>query len=127
MTLRLKWYGAKVKDVERKGTARGLMLGAEHVLEEANRIVPFEDGDLEKSGHPWPPEQVGLVGGEGMQAAVTYDTPYAVDQHETLTYHHDSVGGQPKQAKYLETPINDAGVKAKVEYLIAREIKAALG
>jgi hypothetical protein len=123
MTLHLKWYGEKAKDSERAGTARGLMLGAEHVLEEANRIVPIEDGDLLRSGHPWPPEQVGLVGGEGMQAAVTYDTPYAVRQHEELDYHHD-VG---RKAKYLETPINDAGVKAKVEELIAREIKAALG
>jgi len=124
MTLtKVIWHGAKVKDAERRGTGRGLYLGAEHVLEEANRIVPFEDGDLERSGHAWPPEQVGLVGGEGMQTAVTYDTPYAVDQHEELDYQHD----EGRQAKYLETPINDAGVRSKVEELIAREIKAALG
>jgi hypothetical protein len=115
------------KAAARKGTERGLYLGAEHVLEEANRIVPIEDSDLLKSGHAWPPDQVGFAGGEGMQAAVTYDTPYAVRQHEELGYHHDTVGGQPKQAKYLETPINDGGVKRKVEELIAREIKQALG
>ena len=48
MTLHLKWYGAKVKDSERAGTARGLMLGAEHVLEEANRIVPIEESTMLK-------------------------------------------------------------------------------
>lgn len=128
MTLtRVVWHGAKVKDAERRGTARGLYLGAEHVLEEANRIVPIEDSDLLKSGHAWPPDQVGIVGGSGMQTAVTYDTPYAVDQHEKLEYHHDIVNGHQRQAKYLEQPINDAGVKRKVEELIAREIKRALG
>lgn len=123
MTLRLKWYGAEAKSAAREGTARGLMLGAEHVLEESNRIVPIEVGTpgLLSSGHPWPPEQVGIVGGSGMQAAVTYDTPYAVVQHENLTYRHDA----GHTAKYLENTINDAGVKRKVEDLIAREIKAA--
>lgn len=116
MTLHLKWYGAKVKDSERKGAARGLMLGAEHVLQEANLIVPIEEGTLERSGVASSDESV-------LQAAVSYDTPYSVVQHENLTFHHDA----GRQAKYLETPINDAGVKRKVEELIAREIKAALG
>lgn len=122
---RVVWHGTKIKDAERRGAARGLMLGAEHVLEEANRIVPIEVGTpgLLSSGHAWPPDQVGHVGGEGLQSAVTYDTPYAVIQHENLTFHHDA----GHTAKYLENTINDAGVKRDVEELIAREIKRELG
>lgn len=124
MTLnRLVWHGARVKDAERAGTARGLMLGAENVLEKSNRIVPIDESTLLKSGHPWPPEQIGFVGGEGMQSAVTYDTPYACRQHEELTWHHQGNG----QAKYLEQTIDDDSVKREVEELIAREIKATLG
>jgi hypothetical protein len=137
----LKWYGAKAKDAERKGAARGLMLGAEHVLEEANRIVPIEEGTLARSGvasveggssrvevggpdgGPFSLVRKGGTTGDVPKAAVTYDTPYAVRQHEELDYHHDA----GRQAKYLETPINDSGVKRKVEELIAREIKRQLG
>ena len=116
MTMTVKWYGDKAKGAVHRGAARGLMLGAEHVLQEANILVPIEEGTLLRSG-------VASSDESALQAAVSYDTPYAVRQHEELDYHHD-VG---RQAKYLETPINDAGVKRKVEDLIAREIKRALG
>ena len=116
MTLRLKWYGPKVKDAERRGAAHGLYLGAEHVGEESDRVAPIEEGTMIRS------KDVSVDEGE-LVAAVSYDTVYAVVQHEDLTFHHDA----GRQAKYLETPINDAGVKRKVEELIAREIKAALG
>jgi hypothetical protein len=121
MTLHMKWYGDKAQALARKGAARGLQLGAEHVLEEANRIVPIDESTLLKSGHAWPPSQVGHVGGAGLQAAVTYDTPYAVRQHEELTWRHDA----GRQAKYLEQPINTE--KPAVETLIAREVKRELG
>lgn len=117
MTLtRVIWHGAEATAAERRGAARGLYLGAEHVLEEANRIVPIEEHTLQASG-------VASADEGALQAAVSYDTPYAVVQHEELDYQHD----EGRQAKYLETPINDAGVRSKVEELIAREIKAALG
>lgn len=117
MTLtRVTWHGAKAKADERRGAARGLMLGAEHVLEEAKRIVPIEEKTLKDSGVP-------SVDEGSLRAAVSFDTPYAVRQHEELDYHHDA----GRQAKFLEQPITDAGVKRKVEDLIAREIKRELG
>jgi hypothetical protein len=113
MTL-VKWYGAKAKDAAKKGAARGLMLGAEHLLEEANRIVPIEEGTLLRSG-------VTSLDEGAMRAAVSYDTPYSVVQHEDLTMSHDA----GRQAKYLEQPL--ASERGKIQDLIAREIKAALG
>lgn len=112
----VKWYGDRAKAAVRKGAARGLELGAEHVLEEANRIVPIENGDLERSG-------VASVDESALQAAVSYDTPYAVRQHEELDYQHD----EGRQAKYLETALDAAKADGTVEELIAREVRRALG
>ena len=113
MTQTLRWYGPQVKAKTRRGAARGLYLWAEHVLEEATRIVPLQEGTLERSG-------VASVDDSALRAAVSYDTPYACRQHEDLTLQHP----RGRQAKYLETPLNaskDKGMK-----LVQREIKAAL-
>ena len=114
MTLRIDWHGPKVKAEARRGAARGLLLGAMHVEEESKRIVPFEEGTLAR-------QTIVSVDEAALRAAVSYDTPYAVRQHEELTYQHDA----GRQAKYLETPLNSEG--AKVAALIAREIKQELG
>lgn len=110
----VKWYGAKAKAEAHRGAARGLYLGAEHILEEANRIVPIEEGTLLRSG-------VASMDEGQLRAAVSYDTPYAVRQHEEMSYEHDA----GRQAKYLEQPINSE--RGKVTELIAREIKRELG
>ncbi len=124
MTLVMKWYGPQVEARAKAGAARGLHLWAEHVLEESTRVVPVapsEGGTLRDSGHAWDTDSVGWVGGErGQQAAVSYDTVYAVKQHEELGYRH-SAG---KTAKYLEVPLN-ASQKAGPA-LVAREVKKAL-
>jgi hypothetical protein len=75
--------------------ARGLELGAEHVLGEAKRRVPIEEHILEESG------AVSMDRAD-LKAAITFDTPYAVYQHEDLTLKHDA----GREAKYLETAIN---------------------
>jgi hypothetical protein len=113
MTVSTKWYGAKVKAEERVGAARGLLLAAEHILEESKRIVPLLEGTLERSG-------VASVDAGALRAAVSYDTPYAVYQHEGLDFAHPN----GRQAKYLEQPLNSE--RGVVQDLIAREIKAAL-
>ncbi len=113
MSMTVKWYGAKAKAAERKGAARGLYLGAEHVLESSKRIVPIEESTLSSSG-------VASMDEGALKAAVSFDTVYAVIQHEALDYQHDA----GRQAKYLEQPLNSE--RGAVEALIAREIKAAL-
>ncbi|CAL9503946.1 minor capsid protein [Streptomyces sp. enrichment culture] len=76
----------------RRLAGEGLERGLEHVLGEARRIVPLEEGTLERSGR---------VVRDGLNGAVTFDTVYAVRQHEELTWKH--LPG--RQAKYLETPM----------------------
>jgi hypothetical protein len=68
MTL-VKWYGAKASEGAKRGAARGRRLGAEHVLEEANRVVPIEEATLLRSG-------VASVDEGGLRGAVSFDTPY---------------------------------------------------
>ena len=114
MTMTVKWYGAKASAAEKRGAARGLYLWAEHVLEEAVRVVPLQEGTLMRSG-------VASSDPGALRAAVSFDTIYAVYQHEGLDFNHP----RGRQAKYLESPLNAS--KAKGQALVAREIKRALG
>jgi hypothetical protein len=75
--------------------ADGLFLATEHVLQVSNESVPLEEGTLERSG-------VASVDREKLRGAISYDTPYAVRQHEDLDAQHDS----GRTAKYLENAMN---------------------
>ena len=68
----------------------GLRYAVEHLLTEANKRVPHDEGTLERSGS---------ASTEGRRGAVSYDTPYAVRQHEDLDQRHDGKG----EAKWLES------------------------
>lgn len=114
MSMRVKWYGEKVSGKAKDAAASGLHKAAEHVLEQANRLVPIEEGTLLRSG-------VASSDAGQLKAAVSYDTPYAVRQHEELSYSHD----EGRQAKYLEQPLDSE--RGEIERIIAREIKNALG
>ena len=113
LTSKVKWNGAQLQDAAMRGAQRGLYLWAEHVLEESGRLVPHQEGTLERSGVAHKPRA-----GE-LQAAVSYDTPYAVRQHEETTYRHP----HGRQAKYLETAVNQSQ-RVGLE-LVGREIRKA--
>lgn len=87
---------------------RALLQAAEHVLDESNRLVPHETGDLERSGQ---------ANAEGGRAIVSYESPYAVRQHEELGYRHDA----GRSAKYLEKGAMLAA--PVVEDIVARELR----
>lgn len=76
------------------GAAKGLVLSTEHLLQVARTKVPHDEGTLERSGQA-DVDKASLTG------AVSFDTPYAVRQHEDMTLRHE--GG--RQAKYLETTL----------------------
>lgn len=63
-----------------EGKLQGLRIGGEHVLGVSNEQVPHEDGDLERSGAVSQDEATGLT-------AISYDTDYAVVQHEVPMQH----------------------------------------
>lgn len=112
--VRLDWHGARVREAEHAGAVKGLRKAAEHLLGESRQQVPLEEATLERSGTT-------SVDAGQLQAAVSYDTPYAVRQHEELTYRHDA----GRKAKYLEDPFRDQ--MDTMRDLIAADIRRSLG
>lgn len=110
---RLRWNGAAALRGTRAGAIRGLRIASEHVLTESRKRVPIEEATLERSG-------VATVDEATLTAAVSYDTPYAVRQHEELTYRHDA----GRTAKYLEGPLTEQA--ATVAAIIAAQLRRSL-
>ncbi|MEU4225805.1 hypothetical protein AB0F17_16045 [Nonomuraea sp. NPDC026600] len=109
----LKLNIAAIKTAERNGAVQGLKKGTEHLLQKSRELVPHEEGTLERSG-------TASVDEATLQGAVSFDTPYAVRQHEEITWQHD----EGRSAKYLEGPMTtEAGV---IGDIIAAEIRRSL-
>lgn len=101
----MKWDNSKAEAIVRTGGASAVRDCANLLLDESRKQVPVDIGTLSRSG---------MVSAEGLQATVSYDTPYAVVQHEKLSLRHQ----RGRKAKYLEDPCNDPALKAKMmEYL----------
>jgi hypothetical protein len=110
---RLRFHGVAVHRELRTAAARGLLLAAEHVLGESQQVVPLDEGPLMQSG-------TASVDESSLTAMVSYDTPYAVPQHERLDFRH----APGRTAKYLEGPLN--ANRNEVLALIAAQMRRAL-
>lgn len=110
---RLNWNGAAAMRGTRAGAVRGLRIAAEHVLAESRKVVPIEEATLERSG-------VATVDETHLTAAVSYDTPYAIRQHEEMNYRHDA----GRSAKYLERPLTEQA--DNVAAIIAAQLRRSL-
>lgn len=109
-TLDVGPINAKVAEV----AADALFEGGELILSEADTRVPIEEGTLSRSGHVSEDRP-------NLKVAVSYDTPYAVVQHEEMSFQHD--GG--REAKFLENAINAR--LQDVRNHIAARIRGAIG
>lgn len=109
----LHWGGKAAEDALRGAAAEGLRLAAEHLLQASRERVPIEEGTLERSGTV-------TVDEAALQAAVSYDTPYAVRQHEDMSLRHDA----GRHAKYLEGPARSEA--DTMQDIIAARIRRAL-
>lgn len=93
---RMTWNGRRMwTRTGRRRAAGGLQQALEHVLNESNKIVPLDEGTLQRSGTT-------SINATTLTGTVSYDTPYAVRQHEEVTWRH----APGRQAKYLETAVN---------------------
>lgn len=113
----MSWSAAQIQlnlrraaERKRDAAAAGLGLAAEHVLQVSRTRVPIEEGTLERSGATH-------LDGDNLRAFVSYDTPYAVRQHEDLTLAHDA----GRSAKYLESALT--GERRQVRQIIAATIR----
>lgn len=109
----LKLNVGKIQKAERAAAVLGLRRAAEHLLQVSREQVPIEEGTLERSG-------VASVDEHDLRAAVSYDTPYAVRQHEDLTLRHD----EGRKAKYLEEPMDTE--RGTMLDIVAAEIRRSL-
>lgn len=89
----MSWHGREVKDRTRAGAVEGLRLAADHLLAESRAIAPIDEGTLIRSGEA-------SVDAPALKAAVSYNTVYAVRQHEELDWRHEP----GRAAKYLQLP-----------------------
>lgn len=110
---RIRWNGAAAAGAIRAAAVRGARLGAEHLLEVSRQRVPIEEGTLERSG-------IATVDEASATAVVSYDTPYAVRQHEDLTLRHD----EGRTGKYLEDPLREEA--DTIQRIIAAQVRRAL-
>jgi hypothetical protein len=73
----VEWRGKAATAAAKRGAIRGLQLSTELLLGEAVKIVPLEEATLQDSGKA-------TVDEEKLEGKVTFETPYAVVQHERL-------------------------------------------
>lgn len=109
----IRWDGDAALAHIRAAAVRGVRVGGEHLLQVSRERVPIEEATLERSG-------VVSVDESSMTSAVSYDTPYAVRQHEELSYRHDP----GRTAKYLEGPLREE--KDTILAIIAAQVRRAL-
>ena len=91
---------------------KGIFKACDHLAAESKKQVPLDQGTLKMSCKVSQTD-------DGKTGCVSYDTPYAVIQHEVLWYNHQ----RGRKAKYLEDPINDPVVQADMNTLMANEFK----
>lgn len=108
----VKWFGQQIYGNVHKAAEAALFEGAEHILEESGRLVPHDTGMLQDSGET-------DIDARKLEATISYDTPYAVKQHEDTTLNHPN----GRQAKYLETAFNQR--EDEVQKQIAKAIEDA--
>ncbi len=98
----------------RRGAAVGVQVAAHDLLAQSVPLAPLDLGDLRRSGSVDGPR----TDGNRVLAVVGYGEPYAVVQHENLSFHHDE-----GQAKYLEEPARRNAERYATE--ITRRIREA--
>lgn len=118
---RVKWHGDEAKVTAQLAGMKALYEGGEAVLTKSQEEVPHATGTLQRSG------TVTKVPSE-LAVYISYNTPYAVRQHEDLNLRHPDprspLSTPGRKAKYLEDPFNR--LKGKIRRLVELRIKKAL-
>ena len=101
-----------IKDVTKQCSRRGTWAALDYLAARSKEQVPLDKGPLKNSCYV-------DVEPDGSAGTVSYDTPYAVVQHETLWYQHQ----RGRKAKYLEDPCNDPKITAQMALLMKQEFE----
>lgn len=96
-----------------KAAIKGMKVTAQNILGESKKIVPVDTHTLQESGHI-KTDTIKQI------TTISYNTPYALKQHEDPNLNHPKGG----EAKYLEKPFNEK--KGELEINIGNEIHKVL-
>jgi hypothetical protein len=113
----LTWRGDEAIRRMREGAAIGLTRAARALAAESDARVPVDSTDLRRS------RGVHEATPDSLISAVTYNTPYAVIQHERLDFNHPQTHNPGAQAKFLERPAME--LHDKLMGVVAAEIRRA--
>lgn len=116
LDVKVKFDKALIKSAVKGASEAGTHAALDHLATVSKNQVPIDTGALKASCAV-------QVGAGGTSGAVSYDTPYAIIQHEATGYSHPKGG----KSKYLEDPANDGSVQAQMRELMAREFRSKLG
>lgn len=108
-TFRLTLNKTKIHSVVKNGSKKGLHDALDHLAAVSKEQVPLDQGPLKNSCYV-------DVASDGKSGTVSYDTPYAVVQHEHTEFQHQN----GRKAKYLEDPVNDSAVLSEMETLLKK-------
>lgn len=107
---------AKISRITAQCTKKGTWSALDHLAAVSKEQVPLDQGPLKNSCYV-------DVADDGSSGTVSYDTPYAVVQHENMQFQHQ----RGRKAKYLEDPASDGQVQREMRDLIARAYREEMG
>lgn len=106
---------ALIRTVVENGGRQGTWMALDHLAAVSKDQVPLDQGPLKNSCAV-------DVNDDGSEGTVSYDTPYAVIQHENTRFHHQ----RGRKAKYLEDPVYDGGVQSEMVRLAQQAFSAEM-
>lgn len=107
---------AKIKNITQQCSKKGTWSALDHLAAVSKEQVPLDQGPLKNSCYV-------DVADDGSSGTVSYDTPYAVVQHENMQFQHQ----RGRKAKYLEDPANDSSVLHEMQQLMKRAFEEKMG
>lgn len=107
---------AKIKNITQQCSKKGTWSALDHLAAVSKEQVPLDQGPLKNSCYV-------DVADDGSSGTVSYDTPYAVVQHENMQFQHQ----RGRKAKYLEDPANDSSVLNEMQQLMKRAFEEKMG
>lgn len=98
--IKVKLDHSLINSTIKSGSKRATWSALDYLATESKKQVPLDKGPLKASCEV-------DVNDDGSEGTVSYDTPYAVVQHENTWYHHQ----RGRKAKYLEDPLFDKQIQ----------------
>ena len=115
VNVKIKLDKQLIKSITKSGSKRATWMALDHLASVSKQQVPLDQGPLQNSCYV-------DVNDDGSEGTVSYDTPYAVVQHENMRYHHQ----RGRKAKYLEDPTFDKSVQREMAELAQRGLSAEM-